>query len=87
MLLVLFFLTGWRRTPEIDLRYQRSSVITLVFAVYVQVVCICMLWVIRFVVIIIQAGLEELSGVATKPFDFYALATDSKSAIYSDGHG
>jgi len=80
-LLVLFFVRPWRPIGPY-LRYQEAAAITLFSACYLQVVCLCLLWVIRFVVIVIQA-VDELSGVLTKPFDFYALATNSKPAIYT----
>jgi hypothetical protein len=81
MLLVLFLVRPWRPIGPY-LRYQKSAFITLWSAIYVQVVCLCLLWAIRFVVIVIQA-VDKPSGVVTKPFDFYALATDSKPAIYT----
>ena len=63
--------------------YREAGGISLTSAVWVQVVCLCLLWVIRFVVIIKQA-VDKPSGVVTKPFDFFALADDSnKPAIYT----
>ena len=81
MFLVLYEVQPWRPIGPY-LRYQKSAVITLFSANYVEVVCLCLLWAIRFVVIVIQA-VDKPSGVVTKPFDFYALATDSKPAIYT----
>jgi len=81
MLLVLFFVRPWGPIGPY-LRYQKAAAITLFSACYVQVVCLCLLWAIRFVVIVIQA-VDEPSGVVTKPFDFYALATNTKPAIYT----
>lgn len=81
MLLALYFLRPWM--PRHYLRYEPSSDITLLSAIYVQVVCISLLWVIRFVVILKQA-VDKPSGVVTKPFDFYAMTKDSdKPAIYT----
>jgi len=81
MLLVLYEVQPWRPIGPF-LRYQKSAVITLFSMMYVQAVCICLLWAIHFVVIVIQA-IDEPSGVVIKPFDFYALATDTKPAIYA----
>ena len=81
MSLVLSLVQPWR-VVALYLPGQRPTVITLVSAIYVQVVCLCLLWAIRFVVIVIQA-VDKPSVVVTKPFDFYALATDSKPAIYT----
>jgi hypothetical protein len=83
MLLVLYFLKPWRPNLRHYLSYEGSAVITLTSAIFVQVVCLCLLWVIRFVVIIKQA-VDKPSEVVTKPFDFFALADDSnKPAIYT----
>jgi hypothetical protein len=79
MLLVLYFLRPWSAFNRY-LQYQRSAAITLTSAIFLQVVCLCLLWAIRFVVIVTHA-VEKPSGVVTKPFDFYALAKDSKPAI------
>ena len=70
---MLFWLKPWslRFSP-----YQRSAFITLISAIYVQVVCLCLLLVIRFVVIVAQAFHKPL-GLVTNPFDFYALTKDS----------
>jgi len=81
MLLVLLLVRPWRPIGPY-FGYQKGAVITLVSVSYVQVVCLCLLWAIRFVVIVIQA-VDKPSGVVTKPFDFYALATNSKPAIYT----
>jgi len=69
---VLFWLRPWnlRFSP-----YQRSAFITLIAAIYVQVVCLSLLLVIRFVVIVAQAFHKPL-GLVTNPFDFYALTKD-----------
>ena len=78
ILLALYFLRPW--TIRIS-RYQRAPAITLISAIYVQVVCLCLLLVIRFVVVVTQA-VDKSSRVVTKPFDFYALTKDSdKPAI------
>jgi len=78
ILLALYFLKPW--TIRIS-RYQQAPAITLISAIYVQVVCLCLLLVIRFVVVVTQA-VDNFSRVVTKPFDFYALAKDSgKPAI------
>ena len=73
--------------PPLDLLrttpYQRGAVITLVSAIWVQVVCLCLLLVIRFVVIVTQA-VDKPSRALTKPFDFYAMTKDGdKPAIYT----
>jgi len=81
MLLVLALVAPWEPFP-FQLRYEKPAFITLISVCYVQVVCLCLLWVIRFVVVVIQA-VDKPSGVVTKPFDFYALATDTKPAIYT----
>ena len=82
ILLVLYYLRPWafsiRNTP-----YEHATVITLISAVWVQVVCLSMLLVIRFVVIVTQA-VDKPSRVVTKPFDFYAMTKDSvKPAIHA----
>ena len=82
ILLALYFLQPWafpiRTSP-----YQHAASITLISAIWVQVVCLCMLLVIRFVVIVTQA-VDKPSRVVTKPFDFYAMTKDSdKPAIYT----
>jgi len=77
---VLYLLEPW--SIHIN-RYQRDASITLTSAIYVQVVCLCLLLVIRFVVIVIQA-VDKPSRVVTKPFDFWAMTKDSdKPAIYA----
>jgi len=81
MLLVLALVAPWKPIPPY-FRYEKPAVITLTAVCYIQVVCLCLLWAIRFVVTVIQA-VDKLSGVVTKPFDFYALATNSKPAIYT----
>jgi len=81
MLLVLSLIQPWRPIGPY-LHYQKSAFITLLSAIYVQVVCLCLLWVIHFVVIVIQA-IDKPLGVVTKPFNFYSLATESKPAIYT----
>ena len=80
MLLVLYCIRPW--TLHIK-SYDLPIVITLISAIYIQVACLCLLLVIRFVVIVIQA-VDKPSGVVTKPFDFYAMTKDSnKPAIYT----
>ena len=80
MLLVLYWIRPWTLFIK---SYEGSGIITLISATYVQVVCLCLLLVIRFVVIVTQA-VDKPSEVVTKPFDFYAMTKDSnKPAIYT----
>jgi len=80
-LLLLLFLQPWTGNPITP--YEQAAFITLASAIWVQVVCLCLLLVIRFVVIVAQA-VDKPSRVVTKPFDFYAMTKDSdKPAIYT----
>jgi hypothetical protein len=79
MLLVLYFLRPW--TLPLN-SYEQSAIITLISAIYAQVVCLCLLLMIRFALIVTQA-IDKPSGVVTKPFDFYAMTNGSdKPPIY-----
>ena len=78
---MLLFLQPWTGNPITP--YEQAAFITLASAIWVQVVCLCLLLVIRFVVIVAQA-VDKPSRVVTKPFDFYAMTKDSdKPAIYT----
>jgi hypothetical protein len=82
MLLVLYFLRPWSAFSSY-LKFQEASFITLKSAIFVQIVCLCLLLVIRFVVIVTHA-IDKSWGVVTKPFDFYAMTEDSDHpAIYT----
>jgi hypothetical protein len=81
MLLVLYFLKPWSFGRYI--KYQLPSGITFMCAIFLQVACLCLLWAIRFVVIVTQA-VDNPWGIVTKPFDLYAMTKDSdKPAIYT----
>jgi len=81
ILLALYFLKPW--TIRIS-RYQRAPAITLISAIYVQVVCLCLLLAIRFVVIVAQA-VDKPSRVVTKPFDFYAMSDKPAISVMVSG--
>jgi hypothetical protein len=77
---VLYMLEPW--TLHVS-PYEQAAFITLISAIYVQVVCLCLLLAIRFVVIVKHA-IDKPSGVMTNPFDFYAMAKDrNEPALYT----
>ena len=70
MSLVLSVLKPW--TYKFD-RYEMSSVILLVCAIYVQTACLCILLMIRFGVIVANV-IDKPSAALAQPFDFFAMS-------------
>jgi len=70
MSLVLSVLRPWTWTFD---RYEMSSFILLVCAIYVQTACLCILLLIRFGVIVANV-IDKPSAALAKPFDFFAMS-------------